>query len=227
MPLTAHIPKCLVTIHDRPLLDYWLDLLFEGGIERALVNTHYLPEPVRAFIATSRWRSRIDLVHEPKLLGTGGTILANHEYFGSGPFFVAHADNLTRFNLNAMIAWHQRRPVSIEITMMTFDTDTPQSCGIVETDSRGVVVAFHEKISNPPGCRANGAVYILEPNVIAFLGGLSKSVIDLSTEVLPHFLGRMSTFHNADYHRDIGTLESLNQARRDFQVKTHLGQRPS
>ncbi|MFN5572424.1 MAG: sugar phosphate nucleotidyltransferase, partial [Bradyrhizobium sp.] len=38
-PLTNTTPKCLVRVHDRPLLDYWLDLVFEGGVERALLNT--------------------------------------------------------------------------------------------------------------------------------------------------------------------------------------------
>ena len=39
-PLTDTTPKCLVPVHGRPLLDYWLDLVFEGGIDRALLNTH-------------------------------------------------------------------------------------------------------------------------------------------------------------------------------------------
>jgi mannose-1-phosphate guanylyltransferase len=99
--------------------------------------------------------------------------------------------------------------------MMTFDTDAPQTCGIVE-ERAGVVVAFHEKVANPPGTRANAAVYIFEPEVIAFMAKLKKAVIDLSTEVLPHYLGRMCTFHNDQYHRDIGNLESLAMAEREF-----------
>lgn len=98
---------------------------------------------------------------------------------------------------------------------MTFDTDAPQSCGIVETDARGVVTAFHEKVPNPPGRRANAAVYIFEPAMFEFLGSLDREVIDLSTEVLPKYLGRIQVFHNADYHRDIGTLNSLELAERE------------
>src|SRR5688572_30374554 len=91
-PLTDRIPKCLVPIHGKPLLEYWLDLLFQGGVETALVNTHYLPEPVRAFVEASHWRDRITLVHEDVLLGTGGTVLRNREFFGGEAFIVAHAD---------------------------------------------------------------------------------------------------------------------------------------
>ena len=215
-PLTETIPKCLVPIRGVPLIDYWFDLLLPNGIERALVNTGYLAEVVRTHIAGSRWRARIDLVHEDQLLGTGGTVLHNRAWFGEEAFLVAHADNLTRFDAAAFIARHHARPEGCAITMMTFDTDAPQTCGIVEEDKRGVVMAFHEKVADPPGTRANGAVYIFEPAVLDFIAGLGKPVVDLSTEVLPAFLGRIATFHNADYHRDIGNLESLGRAEREF-----------
>lgn len=218
-PLTDSIPKCLVPIHGKPLLGYWLDLLFEGGIERALVNTHYMPEPVREFARQSRWRERITLVYEDVLLGTGGTVLHNRAFFGRDAFIVAHADNLTRFDVGAFIARHEHRPAGVEITMMTFETDAPQTCGIVEENGDGVVVAFHEKIPNPPGNRANGAVYIFEPTVVDFLGTLGKAVIDLSTEVIPQFLGRICAFHNDLYHRDIGNLQSLRKAEKEFPVR--------
>ena len=100
--------------------------------------------------------------------------------------------------------------------MMTFETDDPKSCGSVEEDARGVVRAFHEKVLNPPGNHANAAVYIFESSVIDFLETLGKDVIDISTEVIPHYVGRICSFHNTDYHRDIGTLESLAKAEREF-----------
>jgi len=215
-PLTGTLPKCLVPIHGRPLLGYWFDLLFSAGIERALVNTHYLPDPVRRFAAASPWRERIDLAHEADLLGTGGTILANRDYFGDAPFLVAHADNLTQFDVEAFLARHRGRPAGCELTMMTFATDAPRSCGIVTETAEGVVTGFHEKVADPPGNRANAAVYVFEPSVLAFLAAMRKPVIDLSTEVIPHFTGRICTFFNDAYHRDIGTLESLAKAEAEF-----------
>src|SRR5260370_29582133 len=95
LPITAKTPKCLVAINGRPLLDYWLELLFGAGIERVLINTHWLAGEVSAFVKASRWVSRIDLVHESELLGTGGTALANRQWFHGQPFMLAHADNLT------------------------------------------------------------------------------------------------------------------------------------
>jgi len=201
-PLTLTTPKCLIPIYGVPLLDHWLAMLLASGIERVLINTHHLADA--------------DLVHEPGLLGTGGTILANRDYFGGRAFLVAHSDNLTWFDVGAFIARHDARPPKAMITMMTFETDTPQSCGIVEQDAEGIVIGFHEKVANPPGRRANGAVYIFEPAVIAFMVGLGKPVLDICTEVLPHFLGRMITSENRAYHRDIGTQESLNKAHAEY-----------
>jgi mannose-1-phosphate guanylyltransferase len=109
-PLTLRVPKCLVPIHGKPLLDYWLEHLFAAATERVLINTHWLPEVVREHVARSPWRDRIDLVHEDKLLGTAGTVLANREWLGDRPFLLAHADNLTDFDLGEFRARHSARP---------------------------------------------------------------------------------------------------------------------
>lgn len=215
-PITNTIPKCLVQIHGKPLLGYWLDMLFTAGVERILVNTHYLPEAVNSFIAGSRWKDVVDLIYEEELLGTGGTILKNRAFLQDHPFLVAHADNLTRFDVNAFASKHMHRPPNVEITMMTFATDAPSSCGIVELDDLGTVTAFHEKVSNPPGNHANAAVYIFQPTVIDYIESQKKPFVDVSTEVIPKFLGRIHTYHNSDYHRDIGTPESLAAAEHEY-----------
>jgi mannose-1-phosphate guanylyltransferase len=215
-PITDSIPKCLVPIQGKPLLGYWLDRLLTNGIDRVLINTHYLPAVVRDYVSATPWRDFIDLAHEETLLGTGGTVLRNRAFFLGGAFLVAHADNLTRFDVRAFLNAHRDRPPGVEITMMTFDTDAPQTCGIVDLDERGVVTGFHEKSAAPPGRRANAAVYIFEASVIDFLASLNKEVIDISLEVIPRYLGRMHCFHNADYHRDIGTPESLRLANLEF-----------
>jgi mannose-1-phosphate guanylyltransferase len=215
-PLTLTVPKCLVTVQGKPLLDYWLDLLFNAGFERTLINTHWLADKVTAHVKTSPWRDRIDIAHEAELLGTGGTIMANHDYFGTGAFLVAHADNLTDFDARGLAAAHAARPEGCAITMLAFETDDPRSCGILELNAQNVVVGFHEKIANPPGNLANGAVYIVEPEVVTFIERLNRSFVDLSTEVLPAFVGRIYAVETKGYHRDIGNLISLQRAEQEF-----------
>lgn len=221
-PLTERIPKCLVPIQGKPLLAYWLDLLLPNGITEVIVNTHYLPEQVQAFSDRSPWRDRITLSHEEELLGTAGTVLANRHFFREGAFLVGHADNLSLFSVREFLASHARRPNYTAMTMMTFDTDAPESCGIVELDENGVVTQFHEKVPQPPGTRANGAVYIFEPEVLAYIASLGKRFIDLSTEVIPNFLGRIATFHNAVFHRDIGSPQSLQVADREYRPDARI-----
>jgi mannose-1-phosphate guanylyltransferase len=224
-PVTNTVPKCLVPICGRPLLDYWFDLLLPDAAGRILVNTSYLSDQVRAHMAASPWRDRVDLVHEDTLLGTGGTVLANRAWFGTGPFMVAHADNLTDFDAAALGRSHARRPRDCAVTMLAFRTDAPSLCGILELDQDGVVRRFHEKVEDPPGDLANAAVYIFEPEVIDFMAGLGKPVVDLSTEVLPAFVGRIFAVEHAGYHRDIGNIESLERANGDYAERAGQGLR--
>jgi len=215
-PLTNTVPKCLVDINGRPLLDYWIALLGKGGIADILINVHYMEAAVMRYVERCPHAVRLSTAHEEKLLGTAGTLLRNRAFFGGRPAVLVHADNLSLFDVRAFVRRYESRDEGIDMTMMTFRTDSPRSCGIVEVDRRGVVQALHEKVEHPPGNLANAAVYILAPTVIEFLAGLGREEIDFSTEVLPHFMGRINTFHNDVYHRDIGTLESLSAARIEY-----------
>lgn len=220
-PITNTIPKCLVPIHGRPLIDYWLDLLLSSEIERVLINTHYFAEAMENHLAGSPWRARLDTIHETELLGTGGTLVANCDYFAGGPLLLAHADNLTDFDVAALLKTHTERPEGCLMTMLSFRTDDPRSCGILELDDQNRVITFHEKVESPPGNLANGAVYVIEQEFVAFAAKLtspSKRFVDLSTEVLPKLVGRILVYEHLGYHRDIGNPESLARAHREFPV---------
>jgi mannose-1-phosphate guanylyltransferase len=219
-PLTETVPKCLVPIHGKPLLDYWLEHLFDAQVERVLINTHWLADVVRDHVASSPYRDRIDLVHEAELLGTGGTVLANRDWLGGKPFLLAHADNLTDFDVVEFMRRHATRPAHCAMSMLAFRTDMPETCGILALDKGAVVTSFHEKVKNPPGNLANAAVYICEPEIDAFIASLGKPVVDFSTEVIPHFIGRILAYETAGYHRDIGSMASLAAAEREFRPMT-------
>jgi Nucleoside-diphosphate-sugar pyrophosphorylase involved in lipopolysaccharide biosynthesis/translation initiation factor 2B, gamma/epsilon subunits (eIF-2Bgamma/eIF-2Bepsilon) len=216
-PITDHIPKCLVPIRGRPLLAFWLDTLFaEPRIERVLINTHYLAASVEEFVASSPWRDRIDLAHEPELLGSGGTILANRDYFAGRPFFVAHADNLTDADVGPLIDAHRAAAGEVLLTLLSFRTRTPQSCGILELDGRQRVIAFHEKVADPPGNLANGAVYIFAPEVIDRIAAIGRPWVDLSTEIIPALVPRIRAIEHTGFFIDIGTPEALTFACASF-----------
>ncbi|MBI5050402.1 MAG: nucleotidyltransferase family protein [Nitrospirae bacterium] len=198
-PMTNMIPKCLVPIHGKPLLEYWLKMLRDASVYPILLNLHYFADRVQRYIANSEFRDIVQTVYEKKLFGTAGTLLKNRVFFGNETLMLIHADNLSRFDVQAFIERHKKRPAGCEITMMVFKTPTPYSCGIVELDENGIVQAFYEKVPNPPSNLANGAVYILEPSIFDYLQSLNKEFIDFSTEVLP-----------------IGTMESYKKALEEF-----------
>ena len=213
LPLTKSVPKCLVTLGNRPLLDYWFESLTRADIGPFLINTHHLADQVRSYLEESKHNNRVTLSHEPELLGTGGTLLANRKFFNRNPVLLAHADNLCLCDFRAFRKAHKQRPKSSMITMMTFRARTPESCGIVEIDKQGLVTSFYEKSDKPSGNIANGAVYIIEPTVVDFLASLNKIQIDFSTEVIPKFIKRIYTWANTEIHHDIGTPDSLEQAK--------------
>ncbi len=215
-PLTETLPKCLVPIGGLPLLNIWLDQLFNSGIHHVLINTHYLSNEVENFISKSKYKGRVYLSHEKELLGTAGTIFNNLEFIGNDPVMVIHADNLSKFDIDEFIKANQSKPTYCNMTMMLFKTDDPKSCGIVELDEAGVVVGFHEKSAEPPSSIANAAIYILEPELVLEYYSMCPRPREISNELIPNNLGRIFTYLNTQYHRDIGTLESLRLANMEY-----------
>ncbi len=215
-PVTDHLPKCLVPIGERPLLDIWVRQLCDAGFDRIIVNTHYFADQVEAFVRQSPDRDRLITVHEPRLLGTAGSLLEHRHLWDSGPLLMAHADNLVKCDFSRFLAAHARRPPDTIMTMMLFETDVPESCGIVSLDSAGRMTAFHEKVKNPPSRLANAAVYILEPDVVRLLLNRTVAPVDFSLDVLPHLMGRVFTWKIEGYLRDIGTLAALELGRAEY-----------
>ena len=211
-PLTNTTPKCLVTIKDQALLGIWLERLTQAGIESFLINTHHLSNQVESYIEGSIYSDKVTLVREEKLLGTAGTLIANLSFFKKQDGLLVHADNYCLANFHDFIQAHNQRPPYCVITMMTFRSETPETCGIVELNAEGVVVGFHEKVVNPPGDLANGAVYILSPELIHMLATDLHQVSDFSTEVLQRLVGRIYTYETQEYFIDIGSPESYGKA---------------
>ena len=212
-PITLHTPKCLVPIRGEPLLGLWLNKLEEAGCQEVLINTHYLAEQVEAFIKSRRCSAMtVQIVHEPELLGTAGTLLANQQFFKGATGLMIHADNVMAEELDLFLASHHKRQQRCLLTMLTFNTNTPSSCGIVEIDNHQVVQAFHEKVVEPPGNRANGALYAFEQDFLDHLTLMNPIPSDFSTEVIPALCGRIQTWHTNQPYLDIGTPEALASA---------------
>lgn len=207
-PLTDTIPKCLVPIKGQPLLGIWLESLTQAGISSFMINTHYLASQTEAFIDDSKYFENVTLVNELELLGTAGTLIANLDFFQGEDALLIHADNYCLADFTAFQQAHRDRPPECLMTMMTFRTDCPTSCGIVELNERNVVISFHEKVDSPPGNLANGAIYILSKELLSLLGSDYGAVKDFSTEVLNRFVGRIFSYETDEVLLDVGTPEA-------------------
>jgi mannose-1-phosphate guanylyltransferase len=210
-PITENTPKCLVQIKGKPLLEIWINNLNSVGLDKILVNTHYLSNKVENFILNNNFKN-IYISNEKKLLGTAGTIFANLDFIDNQDLLLIHSDNYTLTDLNAFIDAHNKRPKSCLMTMMTFRTDDPSSCGIVETDKQNVLIGFHEKVKNPPTNLANCAVYLLSSEFIKIIVENYRFATDFSTEILPYFIGKIFTYEIKDFFIDIGNITSYNKA---------------
>ena len=210
-PLTDNIPKCLVPIKGKPLLQIWLERLTNLGLDQFLINTHYLSNQVNDFINCSKFKNNCILINESILLGTAGTLLSNLNFIGEEECILIHADNYCLADFKEFIKSHNQRPSYCLMTMMTFRTDNPSSCGIVELDENNVVIGFHEKAEFPPDNLANGAIYILSPEFLKIIKEKYATETDFSTGILHHFIGKIYTHETNEVFEDIGTLEKYKK----------------
>jgi mannose-1-phosphate guanylyltransferase len=211
-PLTNATPKCLVKIKNKPLLQLWLESLTKAGVNSFLINTHYLHVEVENFIHSSVFKNKCKLVYEEQLLGTAGTLIKNINFIENDEILLIHADNYCLEDINNLILAHKNRPNYCLLTMMTFRTQEPSSCGIVEVNESNIMYGFHEKISNPPGNLANCAVYILSKEFINILRNDFFNVNDFSKDVLAHFVNKTFIYETKNIFIDIGTIENYNKA---------------
>lgn len=208
-PYTDDKPKCLIEIGGTPLILIWLRSLLKSGFSEILVNTHYLSEQVVECVSKSSYEKYITFVHEPELLGTAATLIKNIDFLGDEDCLLIHADNFMKSDLDSFLKANSSRPDYCLISMLTFRTGNPKSCGVVEIDENKVVQKFYEKVDSDHGNLANAAVYALSNQ-------LAKSLTyekDFSRDVIPALLGKIYSVETDGYFVDIGTPESLRQAR--------------
>jgi NDP-sugar pyrophosphorylase family protein len=106
-PLTDRVPKALIEVGGRPLLELVLDRLVSFGVDSAVVNVHHEPDRIEAFLRTDRIRIPVALSREPELLDTGGGLKnAAALLAGTESFFIHNVDVLSAIDLGALLAQH-------------------------------------------------------------------------------------------------------------------------
>src|SRR5215216_1135817 len=107
-PLTYEMPKTMVPVVNRPIMEHILELLRRHGINEVVANLSYLPERIRErFGDGSGHGVSLQWSFEEQLLGTAGGVRNVHEFFGEERFLVMAADALTDIDLTALRDAHE------------------------------------------------------------------------------------------------------------------------
>ena len=215
-PITNTLPKCMVVIDDRSLLDVWLDAFDRAGVDEVLVNLHHLPDVVRDHLAARPGPPAVRTVFEPELLGSAGTLAANRRWVDGDEMFLAcNADNLTDFDVRSLIDEHRGHDVIATLTV--FHSETPSAGGVVELDRDGTVTGFAEKPAEPVSDLVNAGMYAFHPSVLDEITGSAPN--DIGHHLLPRLVGRARAMPVEGYFRDIGTVEAYRRAREEWPVR--------
>jgi N-acetyl-alpha-D-muramate 1-phosphate uridylyltransferase len=127
-PLTETLPKPLVVLRGKPLIDHVLDRLADAGIERAVVNVHYLPDALEAHLAR-RARPKVVISDErERLLDTGGGVVKALPLIGPGPFLVHNSDS----------AWIEGIGSNLDRLLSAFDEKTMDCLMLVAPASTSI-----------------------------------------------------------------------------------------
>jgi mannose-1-phosphate guanylyltransferase len=207
-PLTYAIPKPLVPVANRPIMEHILLLLRKHGFGPVIANLHWFPDTIRdRFGDGSELAVDLSYSYEDELLGTAGGVRNVAEFFGDDPFLVMAADALTDIDLGGLRAAHQDND-GIATLAVTRVSDVSEF-GVVITDSAGRVQGFQEKPDRAEALSdlANCMIYVLDREIFDYFP--SKPVVDFARDVFPALLENDIPFHvhRIDaYWNDVGSL---------------------
>ena len=207
--ITENLPKPLVEVKNKPVIDYLIRKLIDLNVSEIFINMHYKHELLEKFIIDSNYRTKITLIYEPKLLGTAGTLKSLIDELSTEDFIVMHADNYFQDDLKILKQKHLATNSDYLITLGTFLVLNPEKFGTFELTYDHDVIKFFEKKKDSPSKIANSAIYFMKPGIKEVVNTLNEYETDISLHVIPKLLGKIKAFELTGYFYDIGTPENL------------------
>jgi mannose-1-phosphate guanylyltransferase len=214
-PLTETVPKPLLPLVDRPILDHVLDHLVAHGVGEVIMSSPYLEETFDPFLRARGGHPKITWVTEREPLGTGGAIVSVLDRLGEGPFLALNGDILTDLDLTAMLASHRSRGAAATIALHHVDDARP--FGLVAMDADGRITEFREKPTDPIPGDVNAGTYVLDPSALG--AWAPDTYLWIEGEVFPSLIRKgvpMSGFGSSAYWLDLGTPEHYLRAHADL-----------
>lgn len=216
-PLTTELPKPMVSLLGRPVLEHILLLLRRHQVTEAAVTLHYHPEAITGYFGDgSAWGMHLHYFYEDTPLGTAGGVKACRDFLGQEDFLVISGDCVSDFDLTDCYRLHRQRQA--EATLLLHRVAEPLEYGLVRTDQEGKVLAFVEK----PGWgqvftdQVNTGIYLLAPSVLDLVP--EGEPFDFSKNLFPELLRQKRALYGqvpAGYWRDMGECGSYLQTVED------------
>jgi len=216
-PLTRAIPKPMVPVVNRPVIEHIVLDLKKHGFTEIMVNLHYLGDVIQEGLGDgSRLGVHISYTHEDKLWGDAGSVKRSQAFFENETFLVVGGDDISDIDLSGLMALHREKHAAS--TIATTVVDDPSQFGIVVTDDQGRITRFLEK---PKGGdvfsnTANTGVYVFEPDVFDLIP--PETFWGFGNNVFPSLLaeGRpLYGFATTAYWKDVGNLHVYRQTNFD------------
>jgi mannose-1-phosphate guanylyltransferase len=216
-PLTYEVPKPMVPVVNRPIMEHILGLLPRHGFGEVIANLHWFPDTIRdRFGDGSTLGVDLTYSYEDELMGTAGGVRNVSSFFGDEPFLVMAADALTDIDLTALVAAHNENGGLA--TLAVKQVANVSEFGVVITDAEGRIQGFQEKpdpaeaLSDLASCM----IYILEPEIFDYFP--DKHAVDFALDVFPALLENDVPFHVHridSYWNDVGSLPEYIQGNLD------------
>jgi NDP-sugar pyrophosphorylase family protein len=212
-PLTAALPKPLAPVGGRPVIEHLLARLAGEGIDRAVVNLHWMADLIVERLGTGdAFGIELAWSHEEHLLGTAGAIRGARTPLGEGDVMVLSGDGLHDVALRDVAQRHRRSGAAATITVKRLPR--PETCALVELDEAGMVTRFVEK---PPPQEiftdlASIGIYCLSPAARELV---RDGHSDIARDLIPALLERgmpVAAIHTDAWWSDVGTLAELTAA---------------
>lgn len=216
-PLTCDLPKPMVPIFNRPVMEYAIDLLKDNGINDIAVTLYYLPNMIIDYFEDgNKLGVNINYYIEDKPLGTGGSV-KNAQEFLDDTLIVISGDAFTNIDLKKAVDYHIKN--GSKATLVLKREPVPLEYGVVITDEDGKIIRFLEKPSwgEVFSDTINTGIYILEPEVFNYFEKGQK--FDFSKDLFPRLLRDnvpMYGYIADDYWSDVGDLDSYIQTHLDI-----------
>jgi NDP-sugar pyrophosphorylase family protein len=215
-PITHEIPKPMILINGRPILEYSIDMLKRYDVRDIMISVGYKGEKIKEYFGDgSKFGVKITYVEEKEPLGTGGPLrLVKH--FLNETFVMMNADELKDIDLHDMYAFHKAQGGLATIALTT--VNDPSMYGVAKLNGNKIVQFVEKpKPGEAPSNLINAGLYILEPQVVDMVPNRLGEV-KIETEVFPKIakMGKLFGYPFSGYWSDLGTLERYEKALNDL-----------